>query len=254
MQLNSIINVVDDMTASNWMCGLKKEEIQKMENMSVIGIGNLSKVEQEGYGIPAYVGAGDTLVMNPYGGAYYELIQDAKINFAHDKFNKICDIAQWLGAESYKIRNLTIEDVKDKKDISGEANVKKVSIEGKATIEDTSSTFNGFLIEDRLEGVKVLDENSYKYVQDLARQYKLDRDPNIASLIRSRNPKIPSPIISRHLRVEMNQEIHHILDITGSLESLECFKLSAAVKISKDERKREVLDIEFFFPTCGKTV
>lgn len=252
MQLNSIIKIVDDNTAENWKAGLNERQLQEMSKVSVVGIGSLSEIEQEGYYVPENAGIGDTLVKNPYGEPYYQFVQDAKISFVHDKFNKICEIAQLLGAVSIELTSYSSDEQNNKKNVSGAANINAVKLEGGAQIEDNASIFNGFKVKDELVPVRVLDEESYQCAQEFANKYRLNMEPDIASLIRARNPKHPSTITSRHLQIYMSQEIDRILDITAKISWIGIGEANANININAKESTREILDIEVCFPKGDK--
>lgn len=99
----------------------------------------------------------------------------------------------------------------------------------------------------RVDGNKTpMTEDSYKEAVNLAKEYGLDKDPQINSLLKDRNPKNPATG-TFHVSTSAIKECNGVLDIAVSASYLSAVNLKTDVANSCSIRKEISLETSFTF-------
>ena len=191
----------------------------------------------------------DVLIKHPFEPNTYLSIGEACNEIRIDKFLKIGEIAQCLGAKGY-----LVEEAKESVETRCfDANVgvkyKPVRTDVDLKKESTLREKLGIKISDRFGGCNKITEESYLEAKKLAKKYHLENDSAIRSLIRMRNPSKENMLTNRSIHCEMTKELNSALDAAFSLNVMpDVFSLDANVKKTLETKETITLDVLFEFP------
>ena len=242
-----VIHITSDERSINWKWDRKSDKIDK--RIQFVSIDDIPAIRENTNVVFPEVYENDVLIKHPFEPNTYLNLKDAVNVIKKDKWFKISEIAQKLGAKGF-----TIEEAKEsidtrRFDASLGLKYKPVKTGLDIKKEDELKEKLGTRVSDEFEGRKIISEKSYKEAIDLANKYNLGSDPEIGSLIRMRDPKNENTVRSRSIHCEMTKELNSALDAAFSLNILpDVFSLDLNVKKIIETKETITLDILFEFP------
>jgi len=242
-----VIHITSDEKSINWKWEKSSDKVsRKIQFVSIDVIPMIRNNSDIQFPV---VSENDVLIKHPFEPNTYLSIDDACNEIHIDKFFKIGEIAQCLGAKGY-----IVEEAKESVETRCfDANVgvtyKPVRTSVDIKKEDTLKEKLGIKISDKFSGCKKITEKSYLEAKELAKKYLLENDSAIRSLIRMRDPSKENMLTNRSIHCEMTKELNSALDIAFSLNVMpNVFSLDANVKKTLETKETITLDILFEFP------
>ena len=242
-----VIHIISDERSINWKWEKDSDKVSK--KIQFVSIDDIPMIRSNSDIQFPVVIEKDVLIKHPFEPNTYLSIDDACNEIRIDKFFKIGEIAQCLGAKGYI--------VKEAKENIGtrcfDANVgvtyKPIRTDLDIKKEETLKEKLGIELSDRFGGCKKITEKSYLEAKELAIKYHLENDSAIRSLIRMRDPSKENMLTNRSIHCEMTKELNSALDIAFSLNVIpNVFSLDANVKKTLETKETITLDILFEFP------
>lgn len=242
-----VIYITTEERAKNWEWEKDSEKIDKrVQFLSREDLMSISK--RENWNIPPKCFENDVLVRYPYQSNKFIFLKDIE-GFRNDKFMKICEIAQILGASAYKVNAETIKIERRKRDTSV-AGVYK-TIKAKLSIKrdkELKESYN-FKRMDLLKGDNVITDNSYEEAVQRAKEYNLYEDTCVQDLLHKRDPKNGNISYVSNLQCVLTKEENSALDIACSLDVLpKAFSLDSNVKELVENKISISLKMTVVFP------
>lgn len=242
-----VIHITSDEKSINWEWEKDSDKVSR--KIQFVSIDDIPIIRNNSDIHFPVVSENDILIKHPFEPNTYLRIDDACNVIRKDKFYKISEIAQELGAKGF-----TIEEAKEsietrKLDAKVGVEYKAVKTEIDIKKENELKEKLGIKICDRYGGCSKITEASFAKAKELAKRYHLDDDSDICSLISARDPSKENPLTNRSIHCEMTKEFNSALDIAFSLNVMpNVFSLDANVKKTLETKETITLDILFEFP------
>ena len=246
--VNNLPKVIKIETSERAISYQWDENYKKLDpHIAVLDLTSIEKMKDVCFS--TYPTIGDVFVLHPYEDNQYINILDIE-NIKNSKFYKYSEIAQQLGAISYEIE--FAKKVNEKASISVEGNIDvkpyvdmSVDLQNKKKFEEEF----GFKMKSGLKGVKVISRKSFEKAKELVRNYNLEFDEQIKSLIKKRDPENENLYDFENVQCRLSKEINSTLDIAMSLGVLNVFELDAKIKKNMEYREDVTFNIKFLFPS-----
>jgi hypothetical protein len=243
-----VIHVTSDEKSINWEWEKNSEQVDRQ--IQFVSIDDIPSIRSNtNVVLPSEIQEGDILIKHPFEPDTYLNVVDAKDEIRKDKWFKISEIAQCLGATGF-----TIEEAKESiesRTLDATLGIKYKTVRSKSDLkkEETLKEKLGITISDKFGGCRKITDNSYLEAKELAIKYHLDNDSAIRSLIRMRNPSKENMLTNRSIHCEMTKELNSALDAAFSLNVMpNVFSLDANVKKTLETKETITLDVRFEFP------
>jgi hypothetical protein len=243
-----VIHVTSDERSINWEWEKNSEQVNRQ--IQFVSIDDIPSIRSNtNVVLPSEIQEGDILIKHPFEPDTYLNVVDAKDEICKDKWFKISEIAQYLGATGFNIKE-AIESIETREldvnvGVSYKVTNARIDIKKKNELKEKL----GIEIDDAFDGCKIISDESYKKAQELAKKYHLDNDAAIRSLIRMRDPSKENSFRGRTIHCEMTKELNSALDIAFSLNVMpNVFSLDANVNQAITTKETITLDIVFEFP------
>jgi len=242
-----VIHITSDEKSINWEWEKDSDKVsRKIQFVSIDDIPIIRNNSDIQFPI---VSENDVLIRHPFEPNTYLSTDDACNEIRIDKFFKLGEIAQCLGAKGYIVKEAK-ESIETRRfDANLGIKYKPVRTNLDIKKEETLKEKLGIEISDRFGGCKKITEESYLEAKELAKKYHLENDSAIRSLIRMRDPSKENMLTNRSIHCEMTKELNSALDIAFSLNVMpNVFSLDANVKKTLETKETITLDILFEFP------
>ena len=218
-----------------------------------IAIETIYDLQNQGCTIPSDIRVNDLLILHPYEQNTYIRIEDVESNMIKaTKFFKYSEILQELGAVSYRVTSGITKVYKSETDVDGKVSFKKITtpIELRVDVNNEKDFLSklGFELYDTFEGVRTISQKSYKSAKELVKQYRLQDDEYIKTLIKKRNPNKENHKTTEHLHCEAMREFNKCIDVAVAFNAATVFEFSASVRHAISEKVEYCLDIDVTFP------
>lgn len=242
-----VIHITSDERSINWEWEKDSDKVDK--KIQFVSINDIPMIRNNSDIQFPVVSENDVLIKHPFEPNTYLSIDDACNEIRIDKFLKIGEIAQCLGAKGYIVKEATERIETRCFDANGGIDHRQVGSDLNIKKEETWKEKLGIEISDRFGGCKKITEKSYLEAKELAIKYHLENDSAIRSLIRMRDPSKENMLTNSSIRCEMTKELNSALDIAFSLNVMPgVFSLDANVKKTLERKETIILDILFDFP------
>lgn len=248
LQLKEVLYITPEERAINYKW--EKEANKLSPRVQIISEKDLQTLSNDGQlTIPRDVYIGDVLLKHPYETNAYIQAEKAVHIIRNAKLNKIGEIAQCLGAKSYKIIGAWNEVENRTLDVNG--NIGYIVVKSKTEIhkENEIKELIEMSLSGQIDGARIISEESFHEAEEIAKQYGLWEDEGIKSLIRSRNPNKEYPIINKEYSFNITKEENDCLEAAFSLNVMKgIFDLKASVKSAISRKESLRLSFVFDFP------
>jgi hypothetical protein len=243
-----VIHVTSDERSINWEWEKNSEQVNRQ--LQFVSIDDIPSIRSNtNVVLPSEIQEGDILIKHPFEPDTYLNVVDAIDEIRKDKWFKISEIAQCLGATGFNIKEATESIETRELDTNVGVSYKVINARNNIKKRNELKEKLGIEIDDAFDGCKVISDESYKKAQELAKKYHLDNDAAIRSLIRMRDPGIENAFLGRTIHCEMTKELNSALDIAFSLNVMpNVFSLDANVKKTLETKETITLDVRFEFP------
>lgn len=242
-----VIHITSDEKSINWEWEKDSDKVSR--KLQFVSIDDIPMIRNNSDIKFPVVSENDVLIKHPFEPNTYISVNDASNEIRKDKWFKISEIAQCLGATGF-----TIEEAKESiesRTLDATLGIKYKKVRSKSDLkkEETLKEKLGITISDKFGGCRKITDNSYLEAKELAIKYHLDNDSAIRSLIRMRNPSKENMLTNRSIHCEMTKELNSALDIAFSLNVMpNVFSLDANVKKTLETKETITLDVRFEFP------
>lgn len=198
--------------------------------------------------LPKHIHEGDVLIAHPFEDGMYVNISRA-VELENSKFNRFAEIAQLLGANEYHITAATKKTYTKKLTVDGDVKYSDVcTTKLDFNKEDIFKEEMGFQLKSIFDGFHKANEDDYALVLANVRQYNLEEEDSLRSLIRMRNPQIANAQTEFDVICNVTQELNENLDAALSLTACKAFNLKASVKQILESRTEKRVEIHYSFP------
>jgi len=242
-----VIHITSDERSINWEWEKNSDKVSR--KIQFVSIDDIPMIRNNSDIQFPVVSENDVMIKHPFEPKTYLSIDDACNEIRIDKFFKIGEIAQCLGAKGY-----VVEEAKESVEtrcFDANVGVKYKPVRTNVDIkkEGTLKEKVGIKLSDKFGGCKKITEKSYLEAKELAIKYHLENDSAIRSLIRMRDPSKENILTNRSIHCEMTKELNSALDIAFSLNVMpDVFSLDTNVKKTLETKETITLDILFEFP------
>lgn len=218
-----------------------------------IAIETLDDLQSRGCHYPSDVKLNDLLILHPYDQNKYIHIEDVESAMVKQtKFLRYSEILQDLGATSYKVTSVITNVYEAKTDVHGKVSFEKiktpVDLDVNVNKQEDFKSKLGFELSDTFKGVCSISEQSFEHVNDLVKQYRLQDDEYIKTLINKRRPGKENYQLTEHLHCETMHEFNKCLDVAVSFNVATFLDLSTNIKHAISQKVEYILDIDVSFP------
>lgn len=196
---------------------------------------------------PANLKDGDIIIKKTNSNTQFIRVEDVH-SHKWDKFYIIKDIVQLLGAKKYSFIAAEIEE--RERTISLKAGVNYKAIKSKVKI-DNNEEFRikeGLSFEGKFDGIKSIDNVSYRKAQELLIKYNLLDDEFVCQLVRSRDPERKNHERYERLKINLLEDFNRSMDIAAKFSCVPLVSISTEAKETLKYRKDLTIEIQIEFP------
>lgn len=200
--------------------------------------------------LPNEVNEGDVFIKHPFETNTYISAIDANEIIRKDKFMKIAEIAQCLGAKCYHVKEVKEGSYKRHFGAESKCSYKAVKANLDVKKEDYIKQKFGMDVFYEFKGCSSVSDEMYEKAIEKANMYNLNQTPEIKTLIKMRSPEMAGNSLNhKTISCEMTKEINDALDVGFSLNVLSgVFNLSTNIKSVLETKEEITLTMEFVFP------
>ena len=244
-----VVHITNDELSRNW--DLRKESRLISSKVQIISEDDIPVIQSSSiYKLPkGQLYCGDILIKDPFEqNSYMKLDDNIAQRIRYEKYCKIREIAQKLGASGCDIKEASCTEEERIWDVNVGVNFNTISAHTNINNNESLSQKIGILVHNEFGGKCKISEKSFSEAKMLSQIYNLDDDDSIKSLINMRDPDQENPLFIDSFHFDMSSECNSLLDITFSLNAIN-FNLDANVKRTIRKRESIIIDVKFIFPT-----
>lgn len=241
-----VIYITTEERAKNWEWEKDAEKIDK--RVQFVSVEDIELIRKKGeIRVPEKCLMDDVLIKHPYYTNKYMLLTDVE-NLRYDKFVKICEIAQLLGASSYQVKSTENKEEKRSLSASGEI-CYKISSEVNGTSKKELNQMYNVGVDHIFRGNEKVSLDAYNKAKLKAKEYNLDEDDVVRMLLNGRNPQIGNPQRKYRVCCNLTKEENSALDIAFSIKFIpNAFSFKSQVKSIIEKRVTISLEMTIMFP------
>lgn len=189
--------------------------IKDNPKIQFISAQSIDKYRNKGYVFDKDIVEGKILAAHPFKPKTFIEFDTAEHCIYCEKVNAMCELAYRLGAKSIE-QKFVLEDIEQLKiDSSGNVSSAKIDIDANFKSEEAQKKTSKYHKKQTFEGD--YNKDSWEKANLTAKEYGLDKDPEIKNLIITRNPSESLILKSETVTIEMYRELKLIKELAASI-------------------------------------
>lgn len=241
-----VIYITTEERAKNWMWEKDKEKVDK--RVQFVSVEDIELIRKNGeIRVPEKCYKDVVLIKHPYqADQYIDLTEVEKLR--NQKYVKICEIAQLLGASAIQVKCADKTEEKREFHASGEIGFKEISAKTKVTDKRELKQMCNLEISNEYQGNEKVSLESYNQAKQKAKEYNLDEDDGVKTLLDGRKPD-GNLMTSMRITCDLTKAENSALDIACSIDAIpKAFSFSSQYKSIIEKKVTISLEMTVTFP------